>query len=199
MYPAGEVASVVLPYLPPAATTAALGFGAHYHPPAADDLLFPWSCNDLLVTSLPPYSSATAAAAHCQQHPVAAQHPFLDQHRVSGSGGPEDEAGGGERRQQQQLAEERRRRRTASNRESARRSRVRKQCQLGQLWAQAAHLRADNRDLLDRLNRAIRDCDRVLRDNARLSAERDGLQRRLQELGSGGDHDDGSSRMPAAN
>ncbi|CAL5038048.1 unnamed protein product [Urochloa decumbens] len=181
MYP-GDVASVVLPYLPPS-TAAAFGFGTHYQPPAGDHFLFPGITNDLLTL---PYSSATAA--HCQ-------HTFLD-HQVFG--GP-DEAAGGER---QQLEEERRRRRTASNRESARRSRVRKQRQISQLREQAAHLRGDNRDLLDRLNRVIRDCDSVMRENARLGGERDSLQRRLQELAGGGgggaDDVDGSSRMPAA-
>ncbi|CAL5047287.1 unnamed protein product [Urochloa decumbens] len=175
MYP-GDVASVVLPYLPPS-TAAAFGFGTHYNPPADNHFLFPGISNDDLLKL--PYSAA-AAAVHCQQ-PL-----LLDDHHAL-------------RQQQQQLEEERRRRRTASNRESARRSRVRKQRQIGQLREQAARLRGDNRDLLDRLNRAIRDCDRVMRENARLGGERDGLQRRLQELAGGvDDDDDGSSARVAA-
>ncbi|CAN6164288.1 unnamed protein product [Urochloa humidicola] len=173
MYYPGDVSSVVLPYLPPS-TTAAFGFGTHYQPPADNHFLsfpFPGISNDNVLLT-PPYW----------------QQPLLLDEAAGGAG------------ERQQLEEERRRRRTASNRESARRSRVRKQRQISQLREQAAHLRGDNRDLLDRLNRAIRDCDRVMRENARLGGERDGLQRRLQELTGGGDGDGtgGSSRVAAS-
>lgn len=194
-HPAGEVvAGVFLPYLPPAAAaaTAPFGFGtgpqSHNHAPADDDghLLFP--CNDdsdLLTLLLPPYS---AVGFH-----YAGQQPLLLHHRHDHDDDKASQAAENRptHRPRQLLAEERRRRRTASNRESARRSRVRKQKQLGQLWDQVVHLRGDSRDLLDRLNRAIRDCDRVMRDNARLRNERAGLQRRLLDLiTDGGDGDD---------
>lgn len=76
--------------------------------------------------------------------------------------------------------DDRRRRRMLSNRESARRSRMRKQMYLAELRSLVGRLRLHNRQMLDELNRVMGDRDRVELDNRRLREAELELRRRLE-------------------
>ncbi|XP_059659186.1 basic leucine zipper 43-like [Cornus florida] len=77
---------------------------------------------------------------------------------------------------------ERKQRRMISNRESARRSRMRKQKHLDELWSQVVRLRTENHDLIDKLHHVSERHDRVLQENARLKEEASDLRQLLADF-----------------
>ncbi|KDP31428.1 hypothetical protein JCGZ_11804 [Jatropha curcas] len=80
------------------------------------------------------------------------------------------------------IIDERKQRRMISNRESARRSRMRKQKHLDELWSQVVRLRTENHNLMDKLNHVSECHDRVLQENARLKEEASDLRQMLTEM-----------------
>ncbi|XP_044494551.1 basic leucine zipper 43-like [Mangifera indica] len=106
-------------------------------------------------------------------------HEFTSQaSSLSNNSSTSDEA----EEQQLRIIDERKQRRMISNRESARRSRMRKQKHLDELWAQVVRLRTENHNLIDRLNYVSECHERVLQENARLKDEASDLRQMLSEL-----------------
>ncbi|KAL4279141.1 hypothetical protein GQ457_03G011430 [Hibiscus cannabinus] len=80
------------------------------------------------------------------------------------------------------IINERKQRRMISNRESARRSRMRKQKHLDELWSQVTRLRNENHSLIDKLNHVSECHDLVLQENERLKEEASDLRQMLTDL-----------------
>ncbi|KAJ4714684.1 basic leucine zipper 43-like [Melia azedarach] len=80
------------------------------------------------------------------------------------------------------IIDERKLRRMISNRESARRSRMRKQKHLENLRNQVNRLRVENRELTNRLRFVLYHCERVRTENDRLRSEHSMLRQRLSEI-----------------
>lgn len=81
--------------------------------------------------------------------------------------------------QQIQIIDERRQRRMISNRESARRSRMRKQRHLDELWSQVIRLRNENNSLIEKLNHLSESHDKILQENVRLKEEASDLRQMI--------------------
>ncbi|XVF45330.1 hypothetical protein PTKIN_Ptkin02bG0197200 [Pterospermum kingtungense] len=82
----------------------------------------------------------------------------------------------------QALMDERKRKRMISNRESARRSRMRKQKHVDDLMAQVAQLRNENHEIITRINLTTQHYLNVEADNSVLRAQANELSHRLQSL-----------------
>ncbi|KAK9165450.1 hypothetical protein Scep_000641 [Stephania cephalantha] len=82
----------------------------------------------------------------------------------------------------QLLMDQRKRKRMLSNRESARRSRLRKQKQLDDLMAQVAHLRKENSQIVTSLNMTTQHYLNIDSENSVLRAQEAELSHRLESL-----------------
>ncbi|KAI3677425.1 hypothetical protein L2E82_51710 [Cichorium intybus] len=88
----------------------------------------------------------------------------------------------GDEQQLSLIIDERKQRRMISNRESARRSRMRKQKHLDELWLQVVWLRNENHQLVDKLNKFSGTHDHVLQENAQLKEEASELREMVNKL-----------------
>ncbi|XP_022769985.1 basic leucine zipper 43-like [Durio zibethinus] len=107
-----------------------------------------------------------------QLHEISPHSPCLNSNSTS------DEAD----EQQLSLINERKQRRMISNRESARRSRMRKQRHLDELWSQVVWLRNENHQLIDKLNHVSESHDKVVQENAQLKEEASELRQMLSDM-----------------
>lgn len=82
----------------------------------------------------------------------------------------------------QALMDQRKRKRMISNRESARRSRMRKQKHLDDLTAQVAQLRKENHEIVTNINITTQHFMNIEADNSILRAQMSELSNRLQSL-----------------
>ncbi|KAI3872426.1 hypothetical protein MKX03_029063 [Papaver bracteatum] len=83
---------------------------------------------------------------------------------------------------QLRVIDERKRRRMISNRESARRSRMRKQKHLDELWSQVVRLRNENRELINKLNHVLECHENILQENTHLRKDASELRTKLAEM-----------------
>ncbi|PNX94661.1 ocs element-binding factor 1-like protein, partial [Trifolium pratense] len=69
-----------------------------------------------------------------------------------------------------------------SNRESARRSRMRKQKHLDELWSQVLWLRNENHQLIEKLNHVSENHDQVVQENGKLKEEALELRQMIRDM-----------------
>ncbi|CAH8361678.1 unnamed protein product [Eruca vesicaria subsp. sativa] len=80
------------------------------------------------------------------------------------------------------IINKRKQRRMVSNRESARRSRMRKQRHLDELWSQVMWFRVENHQLLDKLNNLSESHEKALQENVQLKEETSELKQVISDM-----------------
>ncbi|KAF3439087.1 hypothetical protein FNV43_RR17362 [Rhamnella rubrinervis] len=151
--------------------------------PAFDGGFTPWDCSELFPAvdqSPKPVTSNSGSGDFPSPKPV-----------VSGSSSDQDRnryhaetktCSTDELDRPVPVVDERKRRRMISNRESARRSRMRKQKHLENLRNQVNRFRVENRELTNRLRFVSYHFQRVCTDNLRLRSEYSMLQQKLSDV-----------------
>lgn len=167
-------------------TFPAFDGGFHSQFPAFDGGFPPldWSEIFPLVLSPNPVVSSSGSETGPTQHleleveePETNQNPTLcSSGSVSGSDEPP-------RKPDPTSIDERKRRRMISNRESARRSRMRKQKHLEIMRNEVNRLRVENQELSNRLRFVLFHVNRVRSENEQLRSEHAVLRRKLSEIG----------------
>ncbi|XP_022994074.1 basic leucine zipper 43-like [Cucurbita maxima] len=80
------------------------------------------------------------------------------------------------------VIDERKQRRMISNRESARRSRMRKQKHLDELWSLVVRLRTENHSLMKKLNQLTEFQQQLLQENVKLKEEASDFRRMIADI-----------------
>ncbi|XVE91710.1 hypothetical protein REPUB_Repub01dG0034400 [Reevesia pubescens] len=150
--------------------------GLHYLAPE-NPILIPANLG-MLQNTMPAFHFNRFLNSLPNSHIPLPAHEFTTQSSSISNYSTSDEA----EEHQLSIIDERKQRRMISNRESARRSRMRKQKHLDELWSQVIRLRNENHSLIDKLNHASECHDRVLQENARLKEEASDLRQMLTDL-----------------
>ncbi|TXG56726.1 hypothetical protein EZV62_018039 [Acer yangbiense] len=151
--------------------------GIHYLAPDQNPIPIPPSF-DMLQTNISNFHLNSLLMSNFPNSLIPHEFTTSQSSSLSNNSSTSDEA----EEQQLRIIDERKQRRMISNRESARRSRMRKQKHLDELWSQVVRLRTENHNLIDKLNHASECHDRVLQENVRLKEEASDLRQMLTEL-----------------
>ncbi|XP_022734869.1 basic leucine zipper 43-like [Durio zibethinus] len=147
--------------------------GLHYIAPE-NRILIPAG---MMQNSMPAFHFDGFLSSLPNSHILQPAHEFIAQSSSISNNSTSDEA------EEHQLSIiERKQRRMISNRESARRSRMRKQKHLDELCSQVIRLRNENNSLIYKLNHVSECHDRVLQENAKLKEEASDLRQMLSDL-----------------
>lgn len=148
---------------------------SEYHFPASDGGFLPWDCQDppFVFQQEDPFISTNHSPEPVFSNPNSSS---------SGSAGPNRSNSGSDEPDRVSLIDERKRRRMLSNRESARRSRMRKQKHLENLRNQVNRLRIGNRDMMNLLRLVTHQTQFVRTHNDRLRSESAMLRQKLWDI-----------------
>ncbi|KAJ9170536.1 hypothetical protein P3X46_018637 [Hevea brasiliensis] len=134
----------------------------------------PWDCSDLFAAT-DPQSTKPIVSSSGSDDP---NEPNRSNQNPANSNCSSDE----QKPTTVSVIDERKRRRMISNRESARRSRMRKQRHLENLRNQVNQLRIQNRELSNRLRFVVYHCHSVRRENDQLRSEHSILRQKLSNI-----------------